>query len=506
MSWLVTAAEMREMDRITIEELGVPSVTLMETAGRTVADEAAAMCRPGGRVAIVCGAGGNGGDGFVAARLLRERGFDARVLLAAGRPRAGGDAAHHLERLERAGGPIADLAGREDDVLGADLVVDALLGTGLENAVREPHAGAIALMNRAAAPRLAVDVPSGLDSDTGRPLGAAVRADATVTFAFAKVGLVGSPGFEWAGRVRVVDIGIPAHLAERLGVKVSLLDERAARALVPRRARGGHKGAFGHLLVVAGSPGRTGAALLAAQGGLRGGAGLVTLAVPPAIRAAAEGRVWEAMTAELDLERPREDALAELIRLAAGKRAIAWGPGMPTAPAAGEVLRAALRVLDAPLVLDADALNHLARDTSVLGSARPPLVLTPHPGEAARLLGASTEEIQGDRLGAARRLAAETRAVVVLKGARTVIATPEGRAALNPTGNPGMGTGGAGDVLCGVVGALLAQGLAPFDAACLAAYAHGRAGDLAAAARGEIGLVARDVAEHLPAAFRELLG
>lgn len=509
---VVTAAEMREMDRVTIEEIGIPGAVLMEHAGRAVADEVLTMVRAGARVAVVCGSGNNGGDGFVAARWLRERGIDARVILVAGRPRAGGDAALHLAAYERCGGRVLEasdatsLAHHSRELNEADAVVDAVLGTGLKSEVRDHLARVIEAVNRSPAPVLAVDIPSGLDADNGRALGAAVEAERTVTFGFAKAGLVTYPGFERAGELRVADIGIPAALAARQAVRLGLLDEAEARSMMPRRPRGGHKGTFGHLLVVAGSAGKTGAALLSAQGGLRAGAGLVTLATAPDARAAVEGRVPEVMVSQLDLERPREQALAEIVGLAAGKRAIAWGPGMPTSDAAGETLRAALALLEVPIVLDADALNHLARDLSVLEHVRAPLVLTPHPGEAARMLGLTTTEVQSDRVATARDLAARARAVVVLKGARTVIAAPDGWAAINPTGNPGMGTGGSGDVLTGIIGALLAQGLDPYAAACLGTYAHGRAGDLARKRRGEMGLVAGDLIDALPEALAALGG
>jgi NAD(P)H-hydrate epimerase len=334
-------------------------------------------------------------------------------------------------------------------------------------------------------------------------MGAVFAADVTVTLACAKVGLVSSPGFERVGRLRVVDIGIPTSLAARVGCALALLDDPDAAAMLPPRPQAGHKGTFGHLLVVAGSEGKTGAALLCAGAGLRTGVGLCTLAVPPAVRPTLEGRMPEVMLAELDAEKPRADALAALAALVAGKRALAWGPGMPTTPAAGGLVRAALATLELPVVLDADALNHLAGHTAAVRAAKAPVVLTPHPGEAARLLGVDTAAVQDDRVAAARRLAADTSAVVVLKGARTIVAEPDGRATINPTGNPGMGTGGAGDVLTGVIGALLAQGVRAADAARLGVYVHGRAGDLAAA-RGQRGVVAGDISAHLPEAFASL--
>jgi NAD(P)H-hydrate epimerase len=505
-AYVVTAGQMRELDRLTIEELGVPGALLMEHAGRAVADEVEKLVRGRLRVAIVCGNGNNGGDGFVAARWLREHGHDVRVVLCAGRPRAGGDAALHLSVYERQGGAVAGPEGLDAALAGAEIIIDAIFGTGLTRAIEGEVAGVIARLNAAPALRVAVDIPSGLDADTGRTLGVCVAADLTVTFAFAKIALVSSPGFEQCGVVKVAEIGIPRALPERLAIALTMHEAADARALLPRRPRGGHKGTFGHLLVIAGSAGKTGAALLCASAGLRAGAGLCTLATPPDVRPLVEGRAWEVMLAELDPERPRDETLSALLELARGKRALAWGPGMPTSPAAGELLKAALAVLETPLVLDADALNHLARDPSVLPRARPQVVLTPHPGEAARLLASDVATVQADRVAAARKLADRTRAVVVLKGARTVVAEPGGRATINPTGNPGMGTGGTGDVLCGVIGALLAQGLAPFDAAALGAHVHGLAGDLARDARGEIGLNAGDLLSSLPPAFACLTG
>ncbi len=500
---LCTGAQMRAIDAETIEGLGVPASLLMEHAGRGVADEVRARSAPGSTVAVLCGSGNNGGDGYVCARWLRELGWDARVYLARGRRGGEGEAALHLRLYERLGGPVveitdaASLAAAREEILGAPIVVDALLGTGLERDVTGHMAQVIELVNQARGLTISVDVPSGLGADDGRTFGVAVRADVTVTLALRKLGLVTHPGSELAGEVRVVDIGIPRRLTERHGVAAFLLEEEDAAALVPRRARGAHKGSHGHVLVVAGSPDKPGAAALCTGGALRGGAGLVTLAAPPAVHAAVVGLHPEAMVTTFDAGATgAEQALAGL---ADGKRALVIGPGLSTTPAAGRLVRHAIESLTLPIVVDADALNHLAGGWPSTSSG--PRVLTPHPGEAARLLGSDTRAVQADRVGAARRLAAMTSAVVVLKGARTVVAAPDGTVTLNPTGNPGMGTGGTGDVLAGVIGALLGQGLAPLPAARLGVYVHGRAGDLAAAERGEVGLVAGDLLGFLPAAL-----
>ncbi len=500
---LPNAEEMRALDRHAISVLGIPGAVLMEHAGRAVADEVASLAPAGARVAVVAGAGNNGGDGFVCARWLRERGRDVVVLLVAGRPRAGADAALHLDACERAGVRVLPLAGSEGLVFSAAVVVDALLGIGLRDDVTGELADAIALMNSAPGRVVAVDVPSGLCADTGRARGAAVEADVTVTFGFAKVGLISSPGCARAGRIVVAEIGIPLRLAGELGIQTTLLDAAAAALLLPVRPASGHKGTFGHLLVVGGSAGKLGAGLLAAEGALRAGAGLVTLATAPAVRAACEGRLAEAMVAELDLD--AASGAAALLRCAEGKGALVIGPGMSPSELAGASLRAALPQLGVPVCLDADGLNHLARNvgaaTGVAG-----LVLTPHPGEAARLLGVTVAEVQTDRVGAARRLAQTTGAVVALKGARTVVAAPDGRAAINLSGNAGMATAGSGDVLAGVVGALLAAGVAPFSAAGLAVFAHGAAGDLARDEEGEAGVIASSITQRHGRAFAALAG
>ncbi len=483
---VLTNAEMRAADRRAIDELGIPAALLMEHAGRAVAEVVLAKAAAAARVAVVCGSGNNGGDGFACARWLREHGRGVRVYLARGRPAAGGEAALHLELLEKLGGEVVPAA---PEIAAADVVVDALLGTGVERAIAGGMAEVVAWMN-AAPLRVAVDVPSGLSVDTGRAAGAVVRADVTVTLAFPKVGILTWPGCELAGEVWIADIGIPRALGD--GARIGWTHAGDMAPLVPRRGEGDHKGTNGHALVIAGSPGKTGAALLAAEACVRGGAGLTTLATDPACFQAVQGRVREVMTAPLDVD---EGALAALL---GGKRAVVWGPGMPTTPEAGELLRRSLPRLGVPAVLDADGLNHLAGDVAAARAATAPLVLTPHPGEAARLLGRTTADVQADRLAAARAVAGATGAVVVLKGARTVVAAPDGRAALNASGNPGLGTGGTGDVLAGLLGALLAQGLAPWDAARLGVYLHGLAGDLAAAEVGPVGMSAGDLLPRIP--------
>jgi NAD(P)H-hydrate epimerase len=505
---IVGAAEMREIDRTAIEDFGIPSLTLMDRAGRAVAEAAAALAAPNGRVFVVCGGGNNGGDGYVAARLLRGAGRDARVLALVPAERLQRDARAVRDQAGRAGVPIDDageLAPLDAGV--GDVVVDAIFGTGL---ARPPEGAFAAAIERIEAARvagarvLAVDVPSGLSADSGRPLGACVRADRTVTFGFDKRGLVLHPGRELAGEVVVADIGIPPQASARVPIGCELLTELDARMLVPARRPDAHKGDAGRVLVIAGSPGKTGAAQLALWGALRGGAGLVTLASRPEVLPLALAGRPEAMSVAVHGNGPLGRAdLQPLLAAAAGMDALVIGPGIPRGPETGELLRALLERLRVPVVLDADGLNAVADDATFLRALSIPAVLTPHPGEMARLLGRSIAEIQADRIGVAIAAARDWRSVVLLKGAPTVVAEPDGMATLNPTGNPGLATGGTGDVLAGLIGALLAGGLRPGAAARAGAWVHGRAGDLAAARRGERGLLAADVADAIGEVWAE---
>jgi hydroxyethylthiazole kinase-like uncharacterized protein yjeF len=506
---LVTAAEMRALDRETIDVLGVPGVVLMESAGRGVVDLIATTTELGkARVLAFCGPGNNGGDGFVIARHLHARGADVTIALCGERDKIVGDARIHFDAAERSGVKIADapaaLLHRND------IVVDALFGTGLSRPVAAGGArDAIARMRAHRGPVFSVDVPSGLDADRG-VIGPCVRADHTITFAFAKLGLVGAGALALVGKLHVHDIGISERLARARGVKAELLDEHILEPL-RERASGGHKGTHGHVLVVAGSRGKTGAALLCGSAVLRTGAGLCTLAMSSDAADVIEGRVPELMIERLSAEVRKKSGAdpSELGALLENKRAAAIGPGIGR----DDLAKARLRELGAselPLVVDADALTLVAAQPSLLPRRAAPTIMTPHPGEASRLLGRDTEAIQADRVGSARAIAEHYGAICVLKGERTVIASPDGRLAINPTGNPGLGTAGTGDVLTGVVAAALARTSGKhgdahsdahsdaFAAACAAVYLHGAAGDRAAAQRSQTGLMAGDVVDALP--------
>ena len=502
---LVSAEAMRGLDRHTIEKLGVPGEILMECAGRLVAAVAEAELAPGGRVVVLCGPGNNGGDGLVAARHLHLRGVPVSAVLAGGTGRVRGDAARNLERAERVGVPFAGPRWRAEP---GDVVVDALFGTGLARPLEGEAASAVKriVAARPACRVVAVDLPSGLDADTGQPLGACVAADVTVTIALPKLALALEPGRSLAGRIVVGRIGI-ADEAPGIALRASLLTSRGAAALLPERPSDGHKGRFGHVLVAAGSRGKTGAAALAAEGALRAGAGLVTFACPAGANAILQTACREAMTvplAETEEGELAASAADAVLRLAAERDALVLGPGIGRGAAPRELVRRVAREARVPLVLDADGLVAFASDLDALRERHAPAILTPHPGEAGQLLASEPAAVNRDRVAAALRLAERSGAVVVLKGAGTVIAEPGGRVRVNPTGGPVLGTGGTGDVLAGVVGALLAQGLDPFDAASAGAYLHGLAGDRLADAVGRAGVSAGDVARALPDAAEAL--
>ncbi len=491
---VVTASQMRALDRATIDEIGLPGLVLMETAGRAVAIAARAVLADcSGHVAVVCGPGNNGGDGFVCARVLRAWGYDAVVYLGVSRERVSGDAHSHLVVLEKSGGVVRlidtesalELHGAA--IADADLVVDALLGIGVERAVEGHLAAVVAAINRCRC-TVAVDIPSGLDADTGRVLGAAVRAHRTVAIAAHKVATAGAPGFARCGVVDVADIGIPALLVAKASIGAGIMEEPDVR--LPVAGTLDHKARRGHVLVVGGMPGLRGAGRLAAMAALRAGAGLVTLAATGEFNA--DDSI---MTATLG------STLGSLLR---GKASIVIGPGLGRTDQARCYVEEVLNA-NVPAVIDADALRLLAdlklRPRTVAA------VLTPHPGEAAHLLGTTTIEVESDRLAAARRLAAQTRSVVVLKGARTIVCDgSQGDAfcSINPTGGPELATAGSGDVLAGVIGGLLAQGVAPIEAARTGVWLHGRAGERLAQIHGSRGVISSDLPVAVAAAMASL--
>ena len=465
---LLRAQAMAALDRRTIEELGIPGPVLMESAAWACVRALLRRWpdRVSGGVLCVCGPGNNGGDGLAIARRLHLRGIPVRAVLPGGRERLSPDAAAQLRLAEACGVPLTADLGPVDEAL----IVDALFGTGLDRDLGGPLAQAVDAMQQVGRPILSVDIPSGISGTTGQVQGRAVRADCTVTFAALKLGHFTEPGRQHAGHLIRADIGIPAERWPDLCADAVRLLGPGCLALVSLGPPAAHKGSFGHLLVVAGSPGKLGAARLTAEAALRAGAGLVTLALsgdrPPGLRP-------EIMTERLPSSvdgRLGHSAVRAIAALLATRDALAIGPGLGTTPSTREAVAEILGGCAGPAVVDADALNALAPLTAPLSGG--PRVLTPHPGELRRLL----PDLPGRRLEQVRRLAEASGAVALLKGAGTLVARPDGTAWLNPTGHPGMATAGSGDVLTGVIGALLARGLSPESAACAGAWWHGSVG------------------------------
>ena len=501
------------MDAHTIDSVGVPGAVLMETAGRGVFEclwaEFEAALR--GTVAVVCGRGNNGGDGFVVARCLHNRGVPVTAYLLGSRDGVapGGDARLHLDAYCNSGGRLVEVeetdGGAAAEIAGAVLIVDAVLGTGLHRDVSGLAAAAIGWIEAAPAPVVSVDLPSGVCADTGRICGRAVVAERTVTFAFPKRGHYLYPGAGRCGGLRVVDIGVPGDILDHVPADLFLFGA-GDRSPLPPLPADAHKGTCGHVAVLGGGPGKAGAPGLAAWAALRSGAGLATVAWPRGLRG--ENRLpLEVMSLPLPGAGEAEDqwdpgSWGAVVGLLGGADAVVIGPGMGTGPGAQEVLGCVLGSTGAPVVVDADALNQLAAAPHLAGSKGRGKVLTPHPGEAARLLGTDATTIQADRIGAVDELARRFDATVVLKGAGTLVASPGEATCLLAVGNPGMATAGSGDVLAGVIGALLARGLTLPEAARTGVLLHGEAGDRAADQQGEGGLVAGDLVAALPTVLR----
>jgi ADP-dependent NAD(P)H-hydrate dehydratase / NAD(P)H-hydrate epimerase len=507
---VATAEQMREFDRRAAEEFGVPSIVLMENAGRHVAKTVMDAYGPvtGRRITVVAGRGNNGGDGFVAARHLRDAGADVEVLLLADPSDVKGDAKINLDILLKSKQPVGSnpsLSEMESILVHSHVIIDAIFGTGLRDEIKGPAADAIHAMNASARPVVAVDLPSGLDADTGKVWGVCVKADFTVTFALPKIGLYTYPGAAYAGKIVVVEIGIPHELYS--DINVELPSDAWVASRLPERFPEAHKGTFGTTLVIAGSSGFTGAAALASEAALRSGAGLSEVAVPASLQDIMATKLTEVMTrglSETDARSVSDKALQPALDLSEKATSIVLGCGLSTHPETCRFVQEFVKAVRKPMVVDADGINCLAEDIQVLEGIHGDLILTPHPGEMSRLLGTNTVTVQSNRMDAAKEAASRFHSIVVLKGARTLIADPSGRVFINPTGNVGMATGGTGDVLAGTIGGLLAQGMSPLDAAVCGTYIHGRAGDIAADALGTAGMIAGDVLRALPEALKRL--
>jgi hydroxyethylthiazole kinase-like uncharacterized protein yjeF len=515
---LLNAAESRELDRLSQDKYGIASYSLITRAGEAVAG---ALVRRwpaalAGDVLVVVGKGNNGGDGFVAARWLLERGSKVRVVMLAETASLKGNASRAHAEYAAKGGRVVEVTAEDkiDSAIGAQrptAVIDAIYGTGLNAEVKGLPRRAIELVNALGVPVAAVDIASGVNADTGAVMGAAIRAALTVTFGFAKYGHVSYPGADSCGELAISEIGFAPHAINEISPRGIFLERGDVARLIPRRAQNTHKGTYGHPLVIAGARGKSGAAVLTSRGALRIGAGLVTAAIPESVAGIVAAGQTELMTEPMPDRGGHFDARATIERLTAlieGKSALITGPGIGVSDDTRDVV--AWLVNEGarptrPLLIDADGLNVLALlGPAILKSAHGPVVLTPHPGEMARLLGVSNAAVNADRITAVRRMTETTGAYVLLKGARTVVATPDGAVFVNSSGNPGMATPGMGDVLSGIIGGLLGQGMAPPDALKLGVFVHGLAADMLAERVGPVGYLAGDLANELPAALKAL--
>ncbi len=515
----VSAEQMRELDRRTIEDYGIPGKTLMERAGRGVAEKIAAIIEYSPTtppaVRLIAGGGNNGGDAFVAARYLREFGCRVDVFGACRLDQIKGDAREQLDALKQT--DIATLecadeeAWKDIDPNFRGVVVDGLLGTGSRGAPRGTVGAAVDYINRAGENALvaSIDIPTGIDADSGEAEGQAVRADLTITMALPKTGLLLPSAIEYVGQIEVVDIGIPAEIIPAEGDLEFISASDVAGHLNPRRPRAAHKGEFGRVLVVGGAPGYSGSVAMAARAALRSGAGLVTAYVPHSIAAVVAGYSPEVMVntgPQTDTGSLSHNAWDELERRLDDFDALLLGPGLTRCDDSLRLVRDIIRDCPTPIVVDADAVAVLEGSAHWFDKSVAPVVITPHPGEMATLLMKSVEEVQSDRWATARNVVQDSGATVVLKGAATCIANPEDdRVWVNMTGTPGMATAGSGDVLAGMIAAFIAQGIDPRKAPLTAVYLHGRAGSRAAALKSEAGMIAGDIIESIPAALREVV-
>ena len=507
---------MRALDKSALDDYGIPGLILMENAAGGISDY---ICSNIGEltgqnrahnILVVCGGGNNGGDGFAAARKLHIRGFNIRILSLAPEDKINGDAKTNLEICNRLGlSPVYVTGESPPDTFYkfldcSDLVVDAIFGTGFRGRPDGIFEHAINAINASGKKVVSADVPSGLDALTGIAAGACVRADVTLTLGLYKTGLISGPDTGYAGKVELVDIGIPQEAIDKENWDVNTVDRAGVMKMFAARRRDAHKGDFGRVMIITGSPGMTGAGCLAAEAALTAGAGLAYIAAPGALAHIYDTSVREAVTLGTGTSSDAiltPDIANAVIRYAGRMDAVAIGPGMSTHPDAIKAILKIIASIQTPMVIDADALNAVSTDISTLKRLRAPAVLTPHEAEMGRLLGTDAAAVKRDRLTLAREFASDYGVTLVLKGSRTIIATPDGRAYVNTTGNPGMATAGSGDVLTGIITAFMGAGTDASDAAAAAVCLHGFSGDMAAAALGEISLRASDIIRYLHKAF-----
>ncbi len=518
---VVSARQMAELDKAAIEQYGIPSLLLMENAGRSCAErilrflEDKVGAPEEASVAIVCGRGNNGGDGMVIARNLHNRGVYVEVFLLAEEDAVSRDSKVQLDILKKMDVEVRVIRDRDgvEDLRSyleeVHLCVDAILGTGLSSALAGIIRETVEVINLSLAPVYAVDIPSGIDATTGRILGEAIRADYTGTFGLLKLGHVLLPGSIHCGETEVYEIGIPSKAVFDAGIKTEALDERIVKSMLSIRPPDFHKGDAGRVFIVGGSPGMTGAPCLAGIAAVRMGAGLITAVVPSSLRPTVESKLMEVMSIGIEDGgggRFTKEMIPELVERISKADVVVVGPGLGSYPEAGPFIRELIPRIRVPFVLDADGLNALGGQVEALRTAISPCTLTPHPGEMSRLTGESIEAIEASRIGSALHVAEEQNVTVILKGARTIITTSGGDVFINTTGNPYMASGGMGDALAGMVAALAAQGLSPNDAACAGVFLHGMSADLLVRRYPMSAVSATDVIENIREAVQHTMG
>jgi NAD(P)H-hydrate epimerase len=512
---VLTSTEMKEIDRKTIEEIGIAGPILMENAGLQIVKALKAKFPEPWKekIVIVAGKGNNGGDGLVVARHLFNQGCEPHVLLLSSKQEVGGDAALNLRIAEKIGVKISEICSfldwekYQEELFRASIVVDSIFGTGLTKPAEGLYARAIEEINKTKAFKIAVDIPSGLSSDSYQIIGPSVKADLTVTLATPKIAHIFPPAEEWVGELVVADISIPGFLFEDESLKLELVEKKDLLLYFKKRKKDTHKGTYGHLFIISGSLGKTGAAIMAGKAALKMGAGLVTVGIPESCLPIVAHSMFELMTEPLPETKEKtisSEALGRALELLRGKDALLLGPGISTHESTSEFVLSLFPKIRIPAVIDADGLNILASNPDILKSLTQPAVLTPHPGEFARLLNLSTQDVLERKLELAPMFSEKYGVYLVLKGYRTLIATPTGRIFINPTGNPGMATAGSGDVLSGMIASMIIQEKDILQATLAAVYVHGLSSDIGAEKLGEKPLTAGNIISYLPQAIKSM--
>lgn len=503
---IASREQVREIDRSAIEDLQIAGLILMENAGRSVAELIEKEYSQAKNIAIFCGIGNNGGDGFVVARHLISKGFNTQTYICGDEKKYKGDALSNFKSLKNINAEIINLEEKLPLYLECDLIVDCIFGTGLDREVKGFYEKIIEYLNRRDTPILSVDIPSGLDANSGLPHGCCIKADKTLTFALPKTGTVIHPGVDYCGDLYLSGITTPKELEDNINIE--LITASNIKPLLSKRNRDTHKGTYGHLFIIAGSPGKSGASVLSALGAQRIGTGLTTVGIPKSLNPVIEEKLTEAMTeplAETKNSTLGSGSLKQAVNiLSDNKSALAIGPGISTSKQTESFLIKLLKNSTVPVVIDADAITLISNNLRTLKSLIVPVILTPHPGEMARLIGKKNKDVQNDRINVSREFSRKFGVYIVLKGARTVISTPDGKIFINPTGNPGMAAGGMGDVLTGIIGGLLAQGYNAENSCKIGVFVHGLAGDIASEEISESGFLASEIADRVPRALNNI--